>query len=89
MSHSQINEIYDKVKQNENNYTINDYHIFLDFIINKFNESSEMFNKFDEKDSILFIQLSKLISYIDNEIIFEINFLFFKLYKRLLDSTSN
>jgi hypothetical protein len=71
MSQSQINEIYDKVKQNENNYTINDYHIFLDFIINKFHESSEMFNKFDEKDSLLFIKLSELKSYIDNEIIFK------------------
>ena len=81
MSHSQINEIYDKVNQNENNYTINDHHIFLDFIINKFNESSEMFNKFDEKDSILFIKLSKITSYIDNEIIFKkdepcINYIF-------------
>ena len=81
MSQSQINEIYDKVKQNENNYTINDYHIFLDFIINKFHESSEMFNKFDEKDSLLFIKLSELKSYIDNEIIFKkdapcINYIF-------------
>ena len=71
MSFSQINEIYEKFLENENNFTSKEYNIFSDFIINKFNETSAIFSKFEETDFKTFLKLSNIKNFTDNEIIFK------------------
>ena len=71
MSFSQINEIYEKFLENENNFTSKEYNIFSDFIINKFNETSAIFSKFEEADFKTFLKLSNIKNFTDNEIIFK------------------
>ena len=71
MSFSQTNEIYEKFLENENNFTSKEYNIFSDFIINKFNETSAIFSKFEETDFKTFLKLSNIKNFTDNEIIFK------------------
>jgi len=58
------------IKDDKNIFTEEDYNTISDFLINKFPETSKIFQKFYKEDFFTFIYLSKFCSYEEGKLIF-------------------
>ena len=72
MSLSSIKELWQKI-QNPNEINMNkellpeDFRLIGDYMVQKFNETKEIFSKFNSNDYYSFIEKSTFLEYLENE----------------------